>query len=104
MTHSQMRSAPDPLDDAGVLVTGAVGVGVMVVKTVDGPTVGVTDGGADVAGGAVAVAGALSVGESRTIAPLAACAHAVARHPVTRMAAAGSTLLIRRRIQLLPRF
>jgi len=76
----------------------------MVVNTVDGPTVGVTDGGADVGGGAVAVAGALAVGESRTTAPLAAWAQAVARHPVTRMAAAGSKFLMRRRIQLLPRF
>jgi hypothetical protein len=102
MTHSQIRLEPDALDAAGELLAGVGGVGVMVVNTVDGAVVGVSDGGACVGGG-VAVAGALAVGESRMTAPLAACAHAVARHPVTRMAAASSTLFKGRLIRLLPR-
>jgi hypothetical protein len=63
---------------------------------------GAGDGRAGV-GGAVAVAGALALGEDVMTAPLALCTHAAARHPVTRMAAASSTLLTRRRIPVLPR-
>jgi hypothetical protein len=72
-----------------------------------GATVGLAalgDGGAGVGdGGAVTVAGALAVGEGLVVAPLAFCTHPAARHPVTRMAAASSTLLTRRRMPILPR-
>jgi hypothetical protein len=101
MTHSQIRSEPDALDDAGELLAVVAGVGVMVVNTVDGPMLGVSEGAADVAGGG-AVAGALALGESRTTAPLAACAHAAARQPVTRIAAASSTLVTLYRILVPP--
>jgi len=72
-----------------------------------GATVGLAGlgvGGAGVGeGGAVSVAGALAVGGELVTAPLAVCTHAAARHPVTRMAAASSTLLTRRRMPVLPR-
>jgi hypothetical protein len=50
------------------------------------------------------VAGALALGEDVMTAPLALCTQAAARHPVTRTAAASSTLFTRRRIPVLPRF
>jgi hypothetical protein len=96
-----MRLKLDPPDDAGELLAGVTGA------TVVGATVGLAGlsvGGAGVGdGGAVSVAGALALGEDVATAPLALCAHAAARHPVTRMAAASSTLLTRRRIPALPR-
>jgi hypothetical protein len=103
MTHSQMRLKLDPLDGAGELLAGVADGAVL--GAVDGlAALGVGDGGAGVGdGGAVTVAGALAVGEGLVVAPLALCTHAAARHPVTRMAAASSTLLTRRRIPVLPR-
>jgi hypothetical protein len=101
MTHSQMRLKLKPPDDAGELLAGVTGAAVL------GATVGLAalgDGGAGVDdGGAVTVAGALAVGEGLVVAPLALCTHPAARHPVTRMAAASSTLLTRRRMPVLPR-
>jgi hypothetical protein len=100
MTHSQMRSAPDPLEDAGELAGGVGGVGAAVVGAAGGlAMLGVGEGGAGVGdSGALAVGGALASGEVVATAPLAACTHAVARQPLTRMAAASGTFLTRRRI------
>jgi hypothetical protein len=98
-----MRLKLNPLDGAGELLAGVAGGAVL------GATVGLAalvagDGGAGAGdGGAVTVAGALALGEDVATAPLALCTHAAARHPVTRMAAASSTLLTRRRIPALPR-
>jgi len=103
MTHSQMRLKLKPPEDAGELLAGVAGAAVL------GAAVGLAglgDGGTGVGdGGAVSVAGSLAAGgELVTVtAPLALCAHAPARHPVTRMAAASSTLFTRRRIPVLPR-
>jgi hypothetical protein len=100
MTHSQMRLKLNPVEAAGELLAGVAGAAVL------GATVGLAalgDGGAGVDGGAVTVAGALAVGEGLVVAPLAFCTHPAARHPVTRMAAASSTLLTRRRMPVLPR-
>jgi hypothetical protein len=100
MTHSQMRLKLDPLDAAGELLAGVVGGGVLGAAGVLA-ALGVGAGaGGD--GGAVTVAGALALGEGLVVAPLALCTHAAARHPVTRTAAASSTLFPRRRIPVLP--
>src|SRR3974390_1593485 len=100
MTHSQMRSAPYPLEDAGELAGGVGGVGAMVLGTAGGlATLGVGEGGATVGvGGALTVGGALAPGEGVATAPLAARTHAVARQPATRIAAASGTRLTKRRI------
>jgi hypothetical protein len=101
MIHSQMRLKLNPLDGAGELLAGVAGGAVL------GATVGLAGLGAGGTGagdgGAVTVAGALAVGGELVTAPLAFCTHAAARHPVTRMAAASSTLLTRRRMPVLPR-
>jgi hypothetical protein len=103
MTHSQMRLKLNPPDGAGELLAG-VADGAVLGVTVGLAGFGVGDGGAGVGdGGAVAVVGALALGEAAVTAPLAPCTHAAARHPVTRMAAASSTLFTRRRIPALPR-
>jgi hypothetical protein len=103
MTHSQMRLKLKPPDDAGELLAGVAGAAVL-GATVGLAGLGVGDGGEGVGdGGAVTDAGALALGEDAVTAPLALCTHAAARHPVTRMAAASSTLLTRRRIPALPR-
>jgi hypothetical protein len=94
-----MRLKLDPLDDAGELLAGVVG-GAALGATGGLATLGVGDGGGG-DGGAVAVVGALALGEGLVVAPLALCTHAAARHPVTRMAAASSTLFTRRRIPVL---
>jgi hypothetical protein len=99
MTHSQMRLKLDPPDDAGELLAGVVGAAVLGAAGVL-TALGVGDGGGG-DDGAVAVAGAL--GEGLVVAPLALCTHAAARHPVTRMTAASSALLTRRRMPVLPR-
>jgi hypothetical protein len=101
MIHNQMRLRLNPLDDSGELLAGVVGAAVVGAAGVLA-VLGVGDGGGgDGDDGAVAVAGAL--GEGLVVAPLALCTHAAARHPVTRMAAAISMLLTRRRIPVLPR-
>jgi hypothetical protein len=84
-------------DDAGE-VAGEV-AGAAVVGATDGVvTVGSGEGGADVGdGGAVSVAGALSLGEEAATAPLAFGTHAAARHPAPTMAATSSTPVTRRR-------
>jgi hypothetical protein len=99
-----MRLKLDPLDGAGELLAGVTGGAVL--GAAGGPAaLGVGDGGAGAGdGGAVAVAGAVALGEDVMTAPLALCTQAAARHPVTRTAAASSTLLTRRRIPVLPRF
>jgi len=98
-----MRLKLDPLDGAGELLPGVTG-GAVLGAAGGLAALGVGDGGAGVGGGgAVAVAGALALGEDVMPAPLALCTHAAARHPVTRMAAASSTLFTRRRIPVLPR-
>jgi hypothetical protein len=103
MIHSQMRLKLNPLDGAGELLAGVTGAAVA-GAAVGLAGLGVGDGGASVGdAGAVAVAGAVSVGEDVATAPLALCAHAAARQPVTRMTAASSTLLTRRRMPVLPR-
>ncbi|HET9330875.1 MAG TPA: hypothetical protein VFO23_10130 [Steroidobacteraceae bacterium] len=95
-----MRLKLDPPDDAGELLAGVAVLG----ATVGLATLGVGEGGTGVGdGGAVTVTGALAVGEGLVVAPLALCTHAAARHPVTRMAAASSTFLTRRRMPVLPR-
>jgi hypothetical protein len=101
MTHSQMRLKLNPLDDAGELLAGVAGA--VLGATVGLAALGVGDGGAVVGGGVVTVAGALAVGEGLVVAPLALCTHPAARHPATRMAAASSTSLTRRRMPVLPR-
>jgi hypothetical protein len=94
-----MRLKLNPPDDAGELLAGGV-----LGATGGLAALGVGDGGAGVGdGGAVTVAGALAVGGELVTAPLAFGTHAAARHPVTRMAAASSTLFMRRRIPVLPR-
>src|SRR5215831_996223 len=105
MIHSQMRSKLNPLDGAGELLAGEAG-GAVLGATVGLAGLGVGDGGAGVGdGGAVSVAGSLAAGGEllTATAPLAFCTHPAARHPVTRMAAASSTLLMRRRMPVLPR-
>jgi hypothetical protein len=98
-----MRLKLNPLDGAGELLAGLAGEAV-VGAAVGLAGLGVGDGGASVGdAGAVAVAGALALGEDVATAPLALCTHAAARHPVTRMTAASSRLLTRRRIPALPR-
>jgi hypothetical protein len=98
-----MRLKLDPLDGAGELLAGVTD-GAVLGAAGGLAALGVGDGGSGVGdGGAVAVAGALAPGEDVMTAPLALCTHAAARHPVTRMAAASSMLLIRRRIPVLPR-
>src|SRR5215468_1645487 len=101
MIHSQMRLKLDPPDGAGESLAGVAG-GAVLGATVGLGALGVGGAGAD-DGGGVTVAGALAVGGELVTAPLAVCTHAAARHPVTRMAAASSTLLTRRRIPVLPR-
>jgi hypothetical protein len=96
-----MRLRLDPLDGAGELLAGVVGGAVLGAAGVLA-TLGVGDGGGG-DGGAVAVSGALALGAGGVVAPLALCTHAAARHPVTRMAAASSTLLMRRCIPALSR-
>jgi hypothetical protein len=96
-----MRLMLDPLDDAGELLADVVG-GAVLGATGGLATLGVGDGGGG-DGGAVAVVGALALGAGLVVAPLALCTHAAARHPVTRMAAASSTLFMRRCIPVLPR-
>jgi hypothetical protein len=105
MTHSQMRLKLNPPEDAGELLAVVAGAAVL-GAAVGLAGLGVGDGGTGVGdGGAVSVADPLAAGgELVTVtAPLALCAHAAARHPVTRMAAASSTLFTRRRIPVLPR-
>jgi len=92
-----MRLKPDPLDGAGELLAGVTG-GAVLGAAGGLAALGAGDGGSGVGGGAVAVAGALALGGDVMTAPLALCTHAAARHPVTRMAAASSTLFTRRRI------
>jgi hypothetical protein len=100
MIHNQMRLRLNPLDDAGELLAGVVGAAVVGAAGVLA-VLGVGDGGGG-DDGAVAVAGAL--GEGLVVAPLALCTHAAARHPVTRMTAASSALLTRRRMPVLSTF
>jgi hypothetical protein len=103
MIHSQMRLKLNPLDGAGELLAGVTG-GAVLGATVGLAGLGAGDGGAGAGdGGGVTVAGALAVGGELATAPLAFCTHAAARHPVTGMAAASSTLLTRRGIPVLPR-
>jgi hypothetical protein len=98
-----MRLKLDPLDGAGELLAGVAG-GAVLGAAGGLAALGVGDGGAGAGDGeAVAVAGALALGEAVVTAPPALCTHAAARHPVTRMAAASSTLFTRRRIPALPR-
>jgi hypothetical protein len=98
-----MRLKLDPLDGAGELLAGVTG-GAVLGAAGGLAALGVGDGGAGAGdGGAVAVAGALALGEDVMTAPLALCTQAAARHPVTRTAAASSTLFTRRRIPVLPR-
>jgi hypothetical protein len=98
-----MRLKLDPLDGAGELLAGVTG-GAVLGAAGGMAALGVGDGGAGAGdGGTVAVAGALALGGDVMTAPLALCTHAAARHPVTRMAAASSTLFTRRRIPVLPR-
>jgi hypothetical protein len=96
-----MRLKLDPLDEAGELLAGVVG-GAVLGATGGLAALGAGDGGGG-DGGAVAVVGALALGEGLVVAPLALCTHAAARHPVTRMAAASSTLFTRRSMLVLPR-
>jgi len=105
MIHSQMRLKLNPLDAAGELLAGVAG-GAVLGATVGLAGLGAGDGGAGAGdGGAVTVAGSLAVGGElvAVTAPLAFCTHPAARHPVTRMAAASSTLLTRRHMPVLPR-
>jgi len=103
MIHSHMRLKLDPPDAAGELLAGVTG-GAVLGAAVGPAGLGVGDGGAGVGdGGAVTVSGALAPGEGLVVAPLALCTHAAARHPVTRMTAASSALLTRRRMPVLPR-
>src|SRR5215831_34339 len=95
--HNQMRLRLDPPDGAGELLAGVAGGAVL------GATGGLATLGVGDDGGAVAVAGALALGAGLVVAPLALCTHAAARHPVTTMAAASSTLFTRRCIPVLPR-
>jgi hypothetical protein len=96
-----MRLKLDPLDEAGELLAGVVG-GAVLGATGGLAALGAGDGGGG-DGGAVAVVGALALGEGLVVAPLALCTHAAARHPVTRTAAASSTLFTRRSMLVLPR-
>jgi len=96
-----MRLRLDPPDGAGELLAGVAG-GAVLGATGGLATLGVGDGGGG-DGGAVAVAGALALGAGLVVAPLALCTHAAARHPVTTMAAASSTLFTRRCNPVLPR-
>jgi hypothetical protein len=96
-----MRLKLDPLDEAGELLASVVG-GAVLGATGGLAALGAGDGGGG-DGGAVAVVGALALGEGLVVAPLALCTHAAARHPVTRMAAASSTLFTRRSMLVLPR-
>jgi hypothetical protein len=96
-----MRLKLDPLDEAGELLAGVVG-GAVLGATGGLAALGAGDGGGG-DGGAVAVVGALALGEGLVVAPLALCIHAAARHPVTRMAAASGTPFTRRGILVLPR-
>src|SRR5215469_16408844 len=94
MIHSQMRLKLNPLDAAGELLAGVAG-GAVLGATVGLAGLGAGDGGTGA--GSLAAGGELVA----VTAPLAFCTHAAARHPVTRMAAASSTLLTRRRMPVL---
>jgi hypothetical protein len=92
---------PNPLE-----VDELLGVGLGVVEAVLGAAVGLAVLGAAVGlatvgvaeGWAVGVAGAPALGEEAVTAPRALCMHAFTRHPANKIAAASSTLCIRRRI------
>jgi hypothetical protein len=96
--HNQRRLKPNPL--AGVDELLGVGLGADV--TVLGAAVGLAVLGAAVGLGAVSVAegwvgvaGAPVLGEEAVTAPPALCAHAVTRHPASRVTAASSRLCMR---------